>query len=130
MSEGAIQFDHVHIISQTPEATASWFVDNLGGKISNSQEIQGAPQIYLEFEGARIIVRGQRPGEAASPKGGLEWGSDHFAFKVSGDFDGYCAALKEKGVKFTVEPRDFGTVARIAFIEAPDGVSIELLQRK
>jgi hypothetical protein len=32
-------------------------------------------------------------------------------------------------VKFTVEPVQFNPKTRIAFIEAPDGVSIELLRR-
>lgn len=38
--------------------------------------------------------------------------------------------LKKNRVKFTVDPIDFGPTAPIAFFEAPDGVSIELVQRK
>ena len=38
--------------------------------------------------------------------------------------------LKQKGVTFSLEPTDFNPTTRIAFINAPDGVSIELLNRK
>ena len=50
--------------------------------------------------------------------------------RVTGDFDGFCAGLRSKGVTFSLEPTDFNPTTRIAFIQAPDGVSIELLNRK
>ena len=36
--------------------------------------------------------------------------------------------MKEKGINFTMDPRPFRSL-HIAFIEAPDGVRIELVQR-
>jgi len=42
--------------------------------------------------------------------------------------------MKAKNVKVTTEPRDLvlasGTSMRLAFIEGPDGVRIELVQRR
>ncbi len=129
MSSAGIVFDHVHVISKDPEASVNWFVENLGGERGEGGVFKGAPQIPVQFDGATVIVRGERTGESAGEKSGLEWGTDHFAFEVSGDFDAYCEDLKNKGVKFTVGPVQFNPATRIAFIEAPDGVSIELLQR-
>lgn len=129
MSSVTIVFDHVHVISKDPEASVNWFVDNLGGVRGEGVVFKEAPQIPVQFNGATVIVRGERTGESARDKSGFEWGTDHFAFEVSGDFDAYCDELKKKGVKFTVEPVQFNPKTRIAFIEAPDGVSIELLQR-
>ena len=125
-----IFFDHVHIISQNPEESAEWFVEMLGGKRGETVEIQGAPQIYISFDGAKIIIRGQRNGETALDKARVEWGTDHFAFQVKSNFHEYCESLQSKGVKFTLNPTQFNPSTLIAFIEAPDGVSIELLQRK
>ena len=125
-----IVFDHVHLISEDPRSAAEWYADKLGGRIIGSAEIRGAPQVIVAFEGATIIVRGQRTGEEAAGKPGLEWGTDHFGFSVKGDFDGFCDDLKKNGVTFTLDPVDFTPTVRIAFIEAPDNVSIELLQRK
>lgn len=130
METPSIVFDHVHLISQDPQATASWYVDKLGGTIARSAEVRGAPQIYVSFNGATIIVRGQRPGEQAGKKNGLEWGADHFAFQIRENFDGLCDELRHKGVTFTLEPTSFNPTTRIAFIEAPDGVSIELVHRQ
>lgn len=125
-----IVFDHVHLISEDPRSAAEWYADKLGGRIIGSAEIRGAPQVIVAFEGATIIVRGQRTGEEAAGKPGLEWGTDHFGFSVKGDFDGFCDDLKKNGVAFTLDPVDFTPTVRIAFIDAPDNVSIELLQRK
>jgi lactoylglutathione lyase len=130
METAKIVFDHIHVISENVSAAADWYVDMLGGKITARIEVGGAPQTVVAFAGANIIIRGQRDGEKAVPKTGLSWGTDHFGFSVTGDFDNLCDNLKKKGVKFTLDPVDFGPALRIAFIEAPDGVSIELLIRK
>jgi lactoylglutathione lyase len=126
----SIRFDHVHLIAQDPIKTAQWYADNLGGEITKSVEVRGAPQVYVSFGESFVIVRGQRGAEAVGDKGCLEWGIDHFGVRVHGDFDEYCAALKKKGVEFSMEPTDFNASTRIAFVKAPDGVAVELLNRK
>ena len=130
MANASLAFDHVHVIAKDPHATAGWYVDKLGGEVVKSGITHGAPQIYVAFGAAMIIVRGQRPGELAQDKSNLEWGADHFGFQVKGDFDGYCAGLKAQGVAFSMEPTDINPATRIAFINAPDGMSVELLSRK
>ena len=130
MPEATLSFDHVHVISKDPHATAGWYVEKLGGKLVKSTTTHDAPQIYLSFGEAMIIVRGQRPGESVEDKSNLEWGADHFGFQVKGDFDAFCAGLRAKGVTFSLEPTDINPATRIAFINAPDGVSVELLCRK
>ena len=130
MPNASLSFDHVHVISRDPHATAAWYVDKLGGKLVKCVVSHDAPQIYLSFGEAMIIVRGQRPGELAKDKSNLEWGADHFGFQVKGDFDDFCAGLRTEGVTFSLEPTDINPATRIAFINAPDGVSIELLCRK
>ncbi len=126
-----ITFDHVHLISQDAPAAAHWYVDKLGGDIVRNVTVKGAPQVYVEIGGGTmLIVRGERPGEATGNKPGLEWGVDHFGVRVKGDFDAFCAGLKAKGVVFSVEPTEFNPTTQLAFIKAPDGVSVELLNRK
>jgi lactoylglutathione lyase len=130
MPKATLGFDHVHLVSTDAHATAQWYVDKLGGEITRSVDLRGAPQVYVSFGGFVVIVRGQRTAEAAAAKPGLQWGIDHFGLRVQGDFDGFCNDLKAKGVAFTLEPTDFNVNTRIAFIQAPDGVSVELLNRK
>ena len=130
MPNASLAFDHVHLVSEDPHAAASWYVDKLGGEIVKSAVSRGAPQISVSFGGAMVIVRGQRPAELAAQKPGLQWGVDHFGLRVKGDFDGFCSGLKSKGVAFSMQPTDINPTTRIAFIDAPDGVSVELLNRK
>ena len=130
MPNARLAFDHVHLVSKDPHAAANWYVDKLGGEVVRSVEVRGAPQIYVSFGGAMVIVRGQRPAELAAEKPGLQWGVDHFGMRVKGDFDGFCTGLRNQGVAFSMDPTDFNPTTRIAFIKAPDGVSVELLHRK
>ena len=130
MPDIGLTFDHVHLVARDPHATAGWYVEKLGGKIARSLEVKGAPQVYVAFGGFIVIVRGERPAETVRDKPGLEWGVDHFGVRVTGDFDAFCNGLRKKGVTFSLEPTDFNPTTRIAFINAPDGVSIELLNRK
>ena len=126
-----VTFDHVHLISKDPAAAANWYVDKLGGDIVKNVTVKGAPQVYVEIGGgAMLIVRGERPGESTDSKSSLEWGVDHFGVRVTGDFDAFCASLKTKGVQFSVEPTQFNPTTQLAFINAPDGVSVELLNRQ
>ncbi len=130
MPDTSLAFDHVHLLAKDPRATADWYAGRLGGKIVRSLDVKGAPQIYVSFGGFIVIVRGQRPAESAEEKPGLQWGVDHFGVRVHGDFDAFCEELRKKGVTFSLEPTDFNPTTRIAFIDAPDGVSVELLNRK
>ncbi|HEV7802592.1 MAG TPA: VOC family protein [Burkholderiales bacterium] len=130
MADATVSFDHVHLVSEDAHATAAWYAEKLGGEIFRRLDLRGAPQVYVSLGGFIIIVRGQRTAESAAAKPGLQWGVDHFGLRVKGDFDGFCAGLREKGVRFSMEPTDFNETTRIAFIEAPDGVSVELLNRK
>jgi len=130
MPDASLIFDHVHLVSRDPHATVRWYVEKLGGEIFRSADTRGAPQIHVSLGGAMVIVRGERPAERAADKPGLQWGIDHFGVRVKGDFDGFCAGLRSKGVAFSLEPTDFNPTTRIAYIRAPDGVSIELLNRK
>ena len=130
MSAATVSFDHVHLLSREPRATAQWYSEHLGGRIVRDVEVKGAPQVDVAFGGFVVIVRGQRNQETAEDKSQLHWGVDHFGLGVQGDFDAFCQQLKSQGVRFSVEPKDFNETTRIAFIEAPDGVSVELLSRK
>jgi catechol 2,3-dioxygenase-like lactoylglutathione lyase family enzyme len=130
MAQAQLSFDHVHLVARNPQATANWYVEKLGGTITRTLEVRGAPQIYVALGGFIVIVRGERPAESAADKSGLNWGVDHFGMRVHGDFNAFCAELVEKGVTFSLPPTDFNPATRIAFINAPDGVSIELLDRK
>ncbi len=130
MSENTIAFHHNHLVSEDPKATASWYADKLGGRIVGGEKALEVPSILVTFKGVILIIRSRNEGEEIAPNQGAHWGMDHFGFHVDGDFDGYCDGLKAKGVTVSLDPVNLNPGLRIAFIEAPDGERIELLQQK
>src|SRR5712691_7976718 len=67
MSNPAFAFDHIHIMSQSPQDAAHWYVQMFGADIVADTVAYGAPQIFLELGGKTLVIRGQRAGEAPTP---------------------------------------------------------------
>ena len=56
MSNPAFRFDHVHIISEDPHASARWYVEMFGAAIARDTVARGAPQIFVELGGMTILI--------------------------------------------------------------------------
>ncbi|MFM9940504.1 MAG: VOC family protein [Hyphomicrobiaceae bacterium] len=122
------KFDHIHIFSKDPEATAKWYERMLGAEIIRTAP-QGKPRIDLKLGGANIFILDvSADAKCAAPVGHPHQGLDHFGLEVK-DIDKVCTDLKAKGVNFTRGPETIRPGTRIAFIEGPEKVSIELLER-
>lgn len=138
MSNPAFHFDHVHIISEHPQASARWYVEMFGATIKADTVARGAPQIFVELGGMTVLIRGRRPGEAPVPGRPIRpfadfsshdgWGIDHFGFLYHGDLTAFCAELAAKGVTFPVPLKRGVGGSLLCYVAAPDGVSIELMQ--
>jgi catechol 2,3-dioxygenase-like lactoylglutathione lyase family enzyme len=123
-----LTWDHVHIRSPNPEATAQWFERMLGAEVIRSVQ-QSAPRIDLKLGGANIFIAQVSSGDGVNaPPTTPYQGLDHFGLTCSG-IDAIAAELKAKGVKFTKEPTTVRPGVRICFIRGPEGISIELLDR-
>lgn len=121
-------WDHVHLRSPDPEATAQWYEKMLGAEVVRSMQ-QGKTRIDLKLGGASIFVAEAGAGSGVNPPPKTPYqGLDHMGLSVSG-IDEVVAELKAKGVEFTTEPTNIRPGVRIAFLRAPQGVSIELLER-
>ncbi|MGH6671369.1 MAG: VOC family protein [Xanthobacteraceae bacterium] len=123
-----VTWDHIHLRTANPEAMARWFEQMLGAEVVRSVQ-QGQSRIDLKLGGANIFIAPVKDGDGtnaapANPYRGL----DHFGLSVSG-VDAIAAELKAKGVEFTREPTTVRPGVRVCFIRAPEGVSIELLDR-
>ena len=122
-------WDHIHLRSTNPEATAAWYERMLGAEVIRTTQ-EGKPRIDLKIGGADVFIAPVTPGDGVnSPPTTPYQGLDHFGLSVSG-IDAIAADLKAKGVEFTKEPTTARPGVRICFIRGPEGVSIELLERK
>jgi len=121
-------WDHIHLRSPDPEATAQWFEKMLGAEVIRTMQ-QGTPRIDLKLGGANIFIAPVKAGDGVnSPPTTPYQGLDHFGLVVTG-IDAVAAELKAKGVEFTREPTTVRPGTRVCFIRGPQGVSIELLDR-
>jgi catechol 2,3-dioxygenase-like lactoylglutathione lyase family enzyme len=121
-------WDHIHLRTTDPEATAKWYESMLGAEVIRTMQ-QGATRIDLRLGGANIFIAPVTAGDGVNPPPTTPYrGLDHFGLTVTG-IDAIAADLKAKGVEFTKEPVTARPGVRICFIRAPEGVSIELLER-
>jgi len=136
VSNPSFKFDHIHIISENPKASADWYVEMFGATIAADTFARRAPQIFVDLGGMTILIRGRRPGETPVPARLIQpyadfsshnaWGTDHFLYQ--GDLAGFCDKLRGKGVTFPVELKKGVNGGLLCYVAAPDGVSIELMQ--
>jgi catechol 2,3-dioxygenase-like lactoylglutathione lyase family enzyme len=123
-----LTWDHIHLRTVNPEAMAQWFETMLGAEVLRSTQ-EGKPRIDLRLGGANIFIAPVAAGDGVNAAPTIPYrGLDHFGLSVNG-IDAIAADLKKKGVEFTKEPTTVRPGVRICFIRAPEGVSIELLDR-
>lgn len=119
-----VTWDHIHLRSPDPDATATWLQDVLGGEI-----VRNPGRIDVKLGGASVFIAKVEPGDGVhAPPVTPHQGLDHFGLSVK-DIDAVAAELKAKGVTFTTEPTTIRPGVRICFIRGPEGISIELLER-
>jgi lactoylglutathione lyase len=127
-AEPNYKWDHIHLRTPDPEATAAWFERMLGAQVIRTTQ-QGKPRVDLKLGGADIFVMPVVPGDGVNaPPVSPYQGLDHFGLSVRG-IDAVAAALKAKGAEFTMEPRTIRPGIRVCFLRGPQGISIELLDR-
>jgi lactoylglutathione lyase len=121
-------WDHVHLRSPDPDATAKWFEEMMGAQVTRSMQA-GKPRVDVKLGGANIFIAPVTPGDGVNAAPATPYqGLDHFGLAVS-DIDALADDLKKKGVEFTKEPHSPRPGIKICFLRGPQGISIELLDR-
>ncbi|MGE5269640.1 MAG: VOC family protein [Thiohalocapsa sp.] len=122
-------YDHVHLRSPDPDATAAWYERMFGATPIRSVMSNGIERTDMNLGGVMVFIAQVPPDAELSkkPEGGFV-GLDHLGLRVE-NIDAVCAELKAKGAEFTVEPKTIRPGVRIAFVRGPQNVLIELLDR-
>lgn len=116
-------FEHIAIFTPDLSASLHLYRDLLGGTVVRTGTIasSGTELAYLQY-GTGII-------ELLAPPQTDKRGIDHIAFQVE-DLDEAFDDMRKDGIRFTVEPKTAGSgVGRIAFLEDPDQIRVELLRQ-
>jgi catechol 2,3-dioxygenase-like lactoylglutathione lyase family enzyme len=122
------QYDHTHFKCTDPEKTIAFFKENFGATEVARVMSGTMPITTLEIGGLWYNFSPQRNDETAAKASGPVYGVYHIALKTK-DLDAEAAKMKARGVKFTQDVTQPNPKMKMAFVEGPDGISIELLQR-
>ncbi|WP_428531091.1 VOC family protein [Rhodopila sp.] len=97
-----LTWEHIHLRSPDPEATANWYHDKLGAEIVRARQPDGSCRIDLNLAGQKVFIAKAQPGSTAVAPSSPYLGLDHFGLTVD-DIDTAVADLKAKGVHFTMD---------------------------
>jgi catechol 2,3-dioxygenase-like lactoylglutathione lyase family enzyme len=123
-------FDHVHIFCGDMEKAKRFFEDFFGGKEVFRGETRGYPMIKIAVTGGITVnIFGVDSKKAQLDAGKGNRGLDHVGFKAT-DLERTVEEMKKKGIKVTIPPTVSPTTGtKYAFIEGPDGMVIELVEK-
>ena len=119
--------NHIHIKAEDPKQTAQWYVDNLGAVVAGEADINGSLTVRTDLGGVRVNITQASPDILPAGTSEPHMGLEHFGIETD-DLDGAVSTFASKGVKVLEEIRSLPNGMRIAFIEAPDNVRLELMQ--
>jgi catechol 2,3-dioxygenase-like lactoylglutathione lyase family enzyme len=116
--------DHLHIFSRNVPEAARYFEDVFGASESSREDVRGLLVVRVNVQGVTIILMETATDDQMAVGKGIR-GLDHFCFLVT-DLEATVEGMKVKGATFRVEPKLMPNGAKIAFVNGPDGIIIEL----
>ena len=120
--------DHVHVICQDVEEAVQYFKSIFEGQEVSRGEVRGLPMVRVEVGGVPVNLMGTEPGAGRLIPGKGSRGLDHFGFKVR-DMEQTIADLQRRGARVTLGPSMTSAGIKYAFIEGPESIRIELVER-
>jgi lactoylglutathione lyase len=121
-----VYLHHSGIKSADIDKSLDFYTRILGLEILEKIDLVGRRFYFIGNDKTRIEIEQSNPGDEMIlvDKG---FGLYHLAFAVD-DLEGLVARLKAESVKFIMEPMQLRADRKIAFIEDPDGVRIQLIE--
>ena len=121
-------YDHVHLRSLDPAAAGRFYVDVLGAKKISEVQVRGMLRVVLDLGGLRVFIEEAPAGLPQSPVPPFT-GVEHIGLRVA-DLDAAVADLARLGIPLQTAIEQVNPALRVVFLEGPDRVRIELLERK
>ncbi len=125
--------NHVHIRASDPHSSAAWYTEHFGAKLLAAREVMpGTITVSMEVDGpVRLNISSQKAGSPQDrPEAELNrLGLEHFGFVVD-DIDSDMERLEAAGIRVVLPITEVAGGGRLSYIEGPDDVLIELVQRR
>ena len=123
--------NHVHIRSADPHASASWYEKHFEAKLVSEREVMpGTITLSMELGGPVRLNLSSKPAGSSDERATAELnrlGLEHFGFAVE-DLEADLDRLQGAGVRIVLPLTEVVGGTRLAYIEGPDDVLIELVQ--
>jgi lactoylglutathione lyase len=128
------RYDHIHMRAVDPDSMAAWFGEMFGAEVVNATYPAGSfypgkPRVYVRLGGQTILIA---PSHHDEPTGAAPrfpyYGIEHIGLTVD-NFEASVSDLRAKGATFIVEPMDYSAGTRLAFVQGPEGVTVEIVHR-
>ena len=124
--------NHVHIRSADPHASAAWYEKHFDAKIVSEREVMpGTITISMQLDGPVRLNVSSKPAGSSDERPAAELnrlGLEHFGFGVQ-DLEAELTRLESSGIRIVLPLTEVVGGLRLAYIEGPDDVLIELVQR-
>ena len=127
------RFHHIHLRSPDPEATADYYEKMFGAEIARSiypagSQYAGKPKLAMTLGGQRILIAPAHPSKPNGARRRRRISASSISALTVDDIDAVVAQLEAKGAEFTQKPAATATGNRNAFVRAPQGVLVEIIQ--
>jgi catechol 2,3-dioxygenase-like lactoylglutathione lyase family enzyme len=125
-------FDHVHLLCSDVEQMGRFLENYLEAKVTVRGEMGGRPMIRMDLKGIMVILATATAADELAPGRGSR-GLDHIGVRVQ-NLKNTMEEIKMKGGKFSVDytvtgPPTWPVGTKYAFLDGPDGVRIEIVER-
>lgn len=123
----SFRLDHVHQRSRDAIAAARFYVEALG---ASEVRREGDPvtRIVVDLGGLTLFIE-QAPAAMGTSARPPHLGVEHIGLAVD-DIEAAMAQVRGRGATVATEIKEIRPGVRIAFIDTPDAVRIELLERR
>lgn len=123
----AFKYDHAHLTTPDPARAVDFYTRVLGARLVKQKDDGGKQMIELDLGGAQVRISNYTGADDkwAGPRHGL-----HHLGLVVEDLDKVAADMRAAGVEFVAGPVQSKSGTKYAFIKGPDGVLLEVTEKK
>jgi len=112
---------HVHLKTPDPKQTAQYYIDNFGARLKS--EIPGRG-VQVDLHGLQLNITTL----IATQNHEQHYGIEHMAVQTD-DYAATLATLRKNGVEILEELPPASNGRRVAFVQAPDGAQMEVIEK-
>ncbi len=128
----AYAINHVHIRAADPHQSAAWYEKFFGAKLVSEREVMpGTITLGMEVGGPCRLNISSKPAGSSDERAVAKLnrlGLEHFGFDVE-DLEAEIKKFEEANIRIVLPLTEVTGGTRLAYIEGPDDVLIELVQR-